>query len=99
MIRKLDFKGDATIIKPKISDVFNILKDRRFDVVYFDPMFRSAISDSAGIKPLRGFANLGHLEIRAIVEIFSNIKSLINIARAVDMDYTLSGVARMVIVF
>ncbi len=35
LIRKLDFKGDATIIKPKISDVFNILKDRRFLIVYF----------------------------------------------------------------
>lgn len=38
-----------------------------------------------------------HLEIRAMVEIFSNIKSLINIARAVDMDYTFFGSARMVI--
>ncbi len=35
LIKKLDFNGEANIIKPKISDVVNILKDRRFVIVYF----------------------------------------------------------------
>lgn len=35
LIKKLDYGGDATIIKPKINDVLHILKDRRFVVVYF----------------------------------------------------------------
>lgn len=35
LIKKLDYNGDATIIKPKINDVINILKDKRFVVVYF----------------------------------------------------------------
>src|SRR5574344_1105249 len=35
LINKLEFDGLANIIKPKISDVLNILKDRRFAVVYF----------------------------------------------------------------
>jgi hypothetical protein len=34
-----------------------------------------------------------------VADILLKNESLINIARAVDMDYTLSGVARMVIVF
>ena len=34
-IKKLDYSGDATMIKPKINDILNILKDRRFLVVYF----------------------------------------------------------------
>ncbi|WP_228137900.1 MFS transporter [Aliarcobacter skirrowii] len=35
LIKKLNFNGEANIIKPKISDVVNILKDRRFVIVYF----------------------------------------------------------------
>jgi len=35
LIKKLDYNGDATMIKPKIDDVLNILKDRRFVIVYF----------------------------------------------------------------
>ncbi|MCT7446220.1 MFS transporter [Aliarcobacter skirrowii] len=35
LIKKLNFNGEANIIKPKISDVLNILKDRRFVIVYF----------------------------------------------------------------
>jgi len=35
LIKKLDYNGDATMIKPKIDDVLNILKDKRFVIVYF----------------------------------------------------------------
>ncbi len=35
LIKKLNFQGEATIIKPKFSDIIYILKDRRFLIVYF----------------------------------------------------------------
>ncbi|WP_418187185.1 MFS transporter [Aliarcobacter lanthieri] len=35
LIRKLDYSGDATMIKPKINDILNILKDKRFVIIYF----------------------------------------------------------------
>ncbi len=33
-IKQLSFKGDAALVKPKIKDITNILKDRRFIVIY-----------------------------------------------------------------
>ena len=33
-VRKLKYEGDATLSKPKISDISNILKDKRFVIVY-----------------------------------------------------------------
>lgn len=33
-INKLSYEGESTIVKPKISDVTSILKDRRFLIVY-----------------------------------------------------------------
>lgn len=38
-------------------DFLKSLPDRSFDVVYFDPMFRRGKSASAGILPLRSFAD------------------------------------------
>lgn len=35
LIRKLDFNGEANILKPKLEDIKNILKDRRFLLIYF----------------------------------------------------------------
>ncbi|OCL87569.1 Inner membrane transport protein YnfM [Aliarcobacter thereius] len=35
LIRKLDFNGEANILKPKFEDIKNILKDRRFLLIYF----------------------------------------------------------------
>ncbi len=35
LIQKLDYEGDATIVKPKLHDILNILKDSRFALVYF----------------------------------------------------------------
>jgi YNFM family putative membrane transporter len=33
-IKKLDYEGDANVVKPKISDVINLLKDSRFFMIY-----------------------------------------------------------------
>ncbi|OCL83153.1 MFS transporter [Arcobacter porcinus] len=35
LIRKLDFDGEANILKPKFEDIKNILKDKRFLLIYF----------------------------------------------------------------
>lgn len=34
-LRKLNYNGESAMIKPKITDIVNILKDRRFVIVYF----------------------------------------------------------------
>ncbi len=34
-INKLSYEGEATIVKPKISDITAILKDKRFTTIYF----------------------------------------------------------------
>lgn len=33
-IKKLSFEGDANLVKPKLNDITNILKDKRFIVIY-----------------------------------------------------------------
>lgn len=35
LINRLDYEGDATMVKPNLSDIAFILKDKRFAVVYF----------------------------------------------------------------
>lgn len=35
LIKKINYKGDANLVKPKLKDITNILKDRRFMVIYF----------------------------------------------------------------
>jgi MFS family permease len=53
LIRKLDFNGDANIIKPRISDVINILKDKRFLIIYFIMFFVFFVfSGVSGLKLL-----------------------------------------------
>ncbi|HZG55230.1 class I SAM-dependent methyltransferase [Paenibacillus sp.] len=44
------------------------LADRSVDVVYFDPMFRDPVAASAGISPLRAFANDAPVAEEAIEE-------------------------------
>ena len=39
LIQKLDYEGEATVVKPKLGDILNILKDRRFMLVYFIMFF------------------------------------------------------------
>ena len=35
LIQKLSYEGEAKIVKPKLKDISNILKDKRFTLVYF----------------------------------------------------------------
>ncbi|MGB1226600.1 MAG: MFS transporter [Poseidonibacter sp.] len=35
LIQKLSYEGEAKIVKPKLKDISNILKDKRFVLVYF----------------------------------------------------------------
>ncbi|KAB7889481.1 MFS transporter [Poseidonibacter ostreae] len=35
LIQKLSYEGEANIVKPKLKDISNILKDKRFALVYF----------------------------------------------------------------
>ncbi|NGQ96370.1 class I SAM-dependent methyltransferase [Brevibacillus sp. SYP-B805] len=49
-------------------DVLRTLPDRSFDVVYFDPMFTSAVADSAGIRGIRPYANPEPLSMEAVRE-------------------------------
>ncbi len=34
LIKNLNFKGDTNLVKPKLNDISNILKDKRFIVIY-----------------------------------------------------------------
>lgn len=49
-------------------DLLRSLPDQSCDTVYFDPMFREAMMDSSGIKPLRNYANHNALDEQSIVE-------------------------------
>lgn len=44
------------------------LPDRSIDIVYFDPMFRVPLMDSAAISPLRQFANTAALSAASVAE-------------------------------
>lgn len=44
------------------------LPDRSFDIVYFDPMFRSGIKKSSSIQPLRSLANPNEIGLESIKE-------------------------------
>lgn len=44
--------------------------DNSFDIVYFDPMFRKPIQDSANFKPMRAIANMEQLQSKALVEAY-----------------------------
>ena len=53
------------------ADYFDFLKnaaENSFDVVYFDPMFRHAITKSSGINPIRPIANKNPLTTAAVNE-------------------------------
>lgn len=42
--------------------------DNSVDIVYFDPMFRVPLTDSAAISPLRKFANPAALSAESVAE-------------------------------
>lgn len=39
LVKKLSYEGEATVVKPSIHDVFSILKDKRFVIIYFIMFF------------------------------------------------------------
>ncbi|GAB6990122.1 class I SAM-dependent methyltransferase [Paenibacillus pini] len=49
-------------------DVLRSMPDASFDIVYFDPMFREPMLESASISPLRSFANPDALSEESIAE-------------------------------
>ena len=66
-----DIKAAMTRIEVVNQDYLTYLKmqpDNSFDVVYFDPMFRHPLMDSANIKPLRQLADAEPVSIEAIAE-------------------------------
>jgi 16S rRNA (guanine1516-N2)-methyltransferase len=58
-------------IKVVHSDHLNYLRvqqDKSVDIVYFDPMFRQPLTDSAAISPLRQYANGAALSQESVAE-------------------------------
>ncbi|MNB72372.1 putative methyltransferase [compost metagenome] len=49
-------------------DYLRSLPDRSVDIVYFDPMFREPLYDSAAISPLRSFADSSALSEGSVAE-------------------------------
>ncbi|MHA0855303.1 class I SAM-dependent methyltransferase [Paenibacillus sp. CMAA1364] len=49
-------------------DVLRDMPDQSVDIVYFDPMFREPLIESAAINPLREFANGDPLSLESIQE-------------------------------
>lgn len=66
---------DLKLAMDKISvinqDYFSFLKqqpDNSFDIIYFDPMFRHALTDSVHLNPLRQLADNRELSLAALNE-------------------------------
>ncbi|UNK20823.1 class I SAM-dependent methyltransferase [Paenibacillus sp. N3/727] len=49
-------------------DYLKTLPDKSVDIVYFDPMFREPLTESASINPLRHYANSEPLDEQSILE-------------------------------
>lgn len=58
--------------------------DNSFDIVYFDPMFRKPIQDSANFKPMRAIANMEQLQGKALVEALRVAKKRVVIKETKD---------------
>ena len=58
--------------------------DNSFDIVYFDPMFRKPIQDSANFKPMRAIANMEQLPGEALVEALRVAKKRVVIKETKD---------------
>lgn len=50
------------------QEFLRLQADKSFDVVYFDPMFRHPVAESAGISPLRSLANPAPLALETIAQ-------------------------------
>lgn len=49
-------------------EILREMPDKSVDIVYFDPMFREPLMDSAAINPLRDFANGEALQLESVQE-------------------------------
>ena len=58
--------------------------DNSFEIVYFDPMFRKPIQDSANFKPMRAIANMEQLQSKALVEALRVAKKRVVIKETKD---------------
>ncbi|CAG7649506.1 Ribosomal RNA small subunit methyltransferase J [Paenibacillus solanacearum] len=56
------------VVRMDHSDYLRSLPDRSVDVVYFDPMFRKPITESASIRAIRGVADERALTAEAVAE-------------------------------
>lgn len=56
------------VIHANHLDYLKQVESNSFDVVYFDPMFRSPVDESVGISSLRDFANMDALSLAAVEE-------------------------------
>lgn len=66
-----EFNEALRRIEVKCADHLEVLRglpDDSADVIYFDPMFRSPVLESASISPLRKYANNDALSLEAITE-------------------------------
>ena len=89
-----NFNHDNIAINPSLRRIesFNLhyldyLKaqgDNSFDIVYFDPMFRKPIQDSANFKPMRAIANMEQLQSKALVEALRVAKKRVVIKETKD---------------
>ncbi|MBP7742147.1 MAG: MFS transporter [Aliarcobacter sp.] len=66
LIQKLDYEGEATIVKPKLGDILHILKDRRFVLVYFIMFFMFFV--------FAGVLNVLPFRVKDISESFSEFQ-------------------------
>lgn len=56
------------VVSASHQDYLKKLPSNSFDVVYFDPMFRSPVKESFGIASLRGLANMQPLDLDSVSE-------------------------------
>ena len=66
LIQKLDYEGEATIVKPKLYDILHILKDKRFMLVYFIMFFMFFV--------FAGVLNVLPFRVKDISESFSEFQ-------------------------
>ena len=66
LIQKLDYEGEATVVKPKLYDILHILKDKRFMLVYFIMFFMFFV--------FAGVLNVLPFRVKDISESFSEFQ-------------------------
>ncbi|WP_128895360.1 class I SAM-dependent methyltransferase [Longirhabdus pacifica] len=63
-----EVKQNIHMVHMDYLEMLQSLADNSVDVVYFDPMFRTAMDQSTPLAPLRGIANASPLTLQAIQE-------------------------------